>query len=283
MLFYGWTLHIFYLICNFCTKQPSCSPGADGPSIHILGVRPHKMCQMLRIIPKHKCPSNKETDLLFRAYITWRWGTNVFTTFQSRNCKVLHALPKEGGGGGVWRHARPEKFFSWSIPPKFENKLHCHKQRFGKIVRGWGFTPGNSWWGVPPSSPNPALFQTKICHPLGWHIPVWFIQGSTLPPPPWKGHPVAFTPCCIVFGDEMWHFISGADYLYRVLSVGNRCLHLTPWAIPRHLKCSDVLTKFPSKNFKFVCHHIFLWKLCSFNITFLYFRTHQKESRCCKF
>ena len=164
MLFYGWTLHIFYLICNFCTKQPSCSPGADGPSIHILGVRPHKMCQMLRIIPKHKCPSNKETDLLFRAYVTWRWGTNVFTTFQSRNCKVPHALPKEGGGGVVWRHARPETFFSWSIPPKLENKLHRHKQRFGKIVRRWGCTPGNSWWGVPPSSPNPALFQTKICH-----------------------------------------------------------------------------------------------------------------------
>ena len=100
LLFYGWTLHIFYLICNFCTKQPSCSPGADGPSIHILGVRPHKMCQMLRIIPKHKCPSNKETDLLFRAYVTWRWGTNVFTTFQRRNCKVPHALPKEGEGGG---------------------------------------------------------------------------------------------------------------------------------------------------------------------------------------
>ena len=111
MLFYGWTLHIFYLICNFCTKQPSCSPGADGPSIHILGVRPHKMCQMLRIIPKHKCPSNKETDLLFRAYITWRWGTNVFTTFQSRNCKVLHALSKEGGGGWSGGMLAQKSFF----------------------------------------------------------------------------------------------------------------------------------------------------------------------------
>ena len=217
-------------------------------------------------------------------------GTSVFTTFQSRNCKVLHALPPGGGGGGGSGGMLPQKSlkvahysFLWSIPSKFEHKLRRHKQRFGKIVRGWGCTPGNSWWGVPPSSPNPVLFQTKICHPLGWHIPVWLIQGSTLPPPPWKGHLVAFTPCCIVFGDEMWHFISGADYLYRVLSVGNRCLHLTPWAIPRHLKCSDVLTKFPSKNSKFVCHHIFLWKLCSFNITFPYFRTHQKESRRCKF
>ena len=37
-------------------------------------------------------------------------GTSVFTTFQSRNCKVLHTLPSGGLGGVVWRHAPPEKF-----------------------------------------------------------------------------------------------------------------------------------------------------------------------------
>ena len=65
------------------------------------------------------------------------------------------------GGGVVWRHARPEKFFSWSIPPKLENKLHRHKQRFGKIVRGWGCTPGNSWWVCHPVLQTPPYFRPK--------------------------------------------------------------------------------------------------------------------------
>ena len=40
-------------------------------------------------------------------------GTSVFTTFQSRNCKALHALPSGGlGGGGGWSGGMlPQKSF----------------------------------------------------------------------------------------------------------------------------------------------------------------------------
>ena len=48
------------------------------------------------------------------------------------------------------------------------------------------------------------------------------------PAPSLGGPPCHFYSMLHCFGDEMWHFISGADYLYRVLSVGNHCLHLTP-------------------------------------------------------
>ena len=107
---------IFYLICNFCTKQPSCSPGADGPSIHILGVRPHKMCQMLRTIPRHKCPSNKETDVFFRVYVTWRWGDQCFHNFselelQGPPCLALWGVG--GGGVGGLEACSPRKVLRW--------------------------------------------------------------------------------------------------------------------------------------------------------------------------
>ena len=41
-------------------------------------------------------------------------GTSVFTTFQSRNCKVLHTLPSGGlGGGGGLEACSPRKVLRW--------------------------------------------------------------------------------------------------------------------------------------------------------------------------